>query len=97
MRESFYSDCNLRLKTLTVKFDITPSYVSKMFKERVGENFSNYLTEKRIEKSKELLNNTDLSISEIAEKVGYIDNSIFIRNFKKFAKMTHGAYRSQNN
>lgn len=45
MRESFYSDCNLRLKTLTVKFDITPSYVSKMFKERVGENFSNYLTE----------------------------------------------------
>ena len=92
-----FQESGLSLKMLSAEYGITVSYASKIFKERLGNNFSDYLTAKRIEKAKQLLENTKLSISEIAQRTGYIDSSILIKNFKKIMKMTPGAYRDTFN
>lgn len=89
-----YTNPNLSLKMLSSEFGITVSYISKIFKEQFGTNFSDYIANKRIEKAKELLSTTNLSISEIALKLGYVDSSIFIKNFKKNTGITPGAYRN---
>lgn len=86
---------DLSLKTLSAEFGITVSYASKIFKEQIGSNFSDYLTAKRIEKAKQLLESTDLSITEIAQKTGYVDSSTFIKNFKKVTRVTPGTYRGK--
>lgn len=91
--DSNFQEPGLSLKTLSAEFGITVSYASKIFKERLGNNFSDYLTAKRIESAKQLLEESKLSVSEIAQRTGYIDSSIFIKNFKKVMKMTPGAYR----
>ena len=68
-------------------------YFSKMFKESTGENFIEYLTNVRIEKAKELLNNTDYSMKEIGIMVGYADPNYFSRTFKKNVGVTPTEYR----
>lgn len=88
-----FRDPDLSLKMLSDTYRITVPYVSKIFKEQIGCNFSSYLTEKRIDAAKELLKNTSLSISDIAQQVGYIDSPTFIKNFKRVMKMTPGTYR----
>ncbi len=95
--DSNFQQPDLSLKTLSNEYNITVSYASKIFKEQLGRNFSDYLTEKRIKKAKQLLEETKLSISEIAQRTGYIDSSIFIKNFKKIMNTTPGAYRESFN
>ena len=61
----------------------TPNYVSHIFKKEVGMSYSDYRNNVRINKAKNLIRNTTLSISEIAEKVGFQDYSYFCQRFKK--------------
>lgn len=89
-----YTNPNLSLKMLSAEFGITVSYISKIFKEQFGTNFSDYISAKRIEKAQELLRTTGLSISDIAIQLGYVDSSIFIKNFKKNTGITPGTYRN---
>nr|WP_246021268.1 helix-turn-helix domain-containing protein [Paenibacillus lentus] len=67
-------------------------FLSKSFKQVTGNNFIDYLTELRMEKAKELLRETKLRISEVAEQVGY-QHSYFNRIFKKMEGMTPTHYR----
>ncbi len=67
-------------------------FLSKSFKQVTGDNFIDYLTELRMGKAKELLRETKLRISEIAEQVGY-QHSYFNRIFKKLEGMTPTHYR----
>ena len=62
----------------------SPEYFSRQFKEEVGENFSVYLTLYRLDRAQELLLNTDLRITEIAERVGYTTPGYFSRLYKKY-------------
>ena len=54
----------------------------------MGENFSVYLTLYRLERAQELLNRTDLSIAEIANRVGYANPGYFTRIYKKYRGIT---------
>ncbi|MNJ68620.1 HTH-type transcriptional regulator YesS [compost metagenome] len=67
-------------------------FLSKSFKQVLGHNFIDYLTELRMEKAKELLRGSHLRISEVAEQVGY-QHSYFNRIFKKLEGMTPSRYR----
>ncbi|MNJ45331.1 HTH-type transcriptional regulator YesS [compost metagenome] len=67
-------------------------FLSKSFKQVTGNNFIDYLTELRMDKAKELLRETKLRISEVAEQVGY-QHSYFNRIFKKLEGMTPTHYR----
>ena len=72
---------------------LTPTYFTKLFKEQTKQTFIDYVTDYRIEKSKELLLNTKLSLKEIVYEVGYKDPNYFSRVFKKWTKVSPKQYR----
>ena len=72
---------------------LSPSYFSKIFSEEMKMNFSSYLNQVRIEKSKVLLSSKELSIIEIADMVGFYDQSYFNKVFKKLTGVTPKKYR----
>ena len=92
-----YIDANyskdLSLDDLSRKFDISPYYFSKLFKNKTGVNFIDYLTNIRIERAKELLADSDVSIKEICSEVGYADPNYFSRIFKKVTGVTPTEYK----
>jgi two-component system response regulator YesN len=75
--------------------DISPYYFSKLFKEETGENFIEYLTNIRIEKAKQLLQNKEVSIKNICVETGYSDPNYFSRIFKKQVGITPTEYRDR--
>jgi two-component system response regulator YesN len=83
---------DISLEEVSKYVDISLYYFSKLFKDVVGENFIDYLTNIRIEKAKELLV-TDMNIKEVAIEVGYKDSNYFSRIFKKCVGVTPSEYR----
>ncbi|MEK4042639.1 AraC family transcriptional regulator [Paenibacillus sp. FSL H8-0048] len=86
-------DINLNL--VADKLNLTPGYLSSIFKEKTGINFSEYLNTLRIERAKALLMNIDLRIQDIALQVGYQNVNSFIRMFKRASGLTPGEYRKR--
>lgn len=72
---------------------LSPSYLSRIFKEEMQTSFNLYLNELRVEKSKILLHSKELSMIEVAELVGFVDQSYFNKIFKKQTGMTPKRYR----
>ncbi len=93
--DSEYSG-ELSLDLISRDENVSSYYLSKLFKEEMGENFMEYLTGVRINKAKELMNNTDRPMKEICVSVGYIDPNYFSRIFKKNTGMTPTEYREVN-
>ncbi|GAA3407750.1 response regulator [Paenibacillus hodogayensis] len=83
----------LYLKDLSVQFFINQVYCCQLFKKHLGKTFSEYVTELRIKKACELLKYTDLSIEEVATKVGYVDYYYFNKVFKKQSGITPSKFR----
>lgn len=75
---------------------ISPSYLSKLFREELNITFSAYLNGVRTEKSKILLMSDKLSIIEVAELVGFVDQSYFNKVFKRLTGMTPKRFRERN-
>ena len=69
------------------------SYFSTMFKKETGEGFSKYLTRVRIEEAKDLLRETNMSVAEICEQVGYSDRKHFTSTFHKATGLNPAEYR----
>jgi YesN/AraC family two-component response regulator len=88
-----FFNSNISVNMLGEKFDISPSYLSKLFREQNKISVLDYLCKVRIKKSKELLKVSEMGISDIAEKVGFLSSSVFIRTFKKYEGITPGAFR----
>lgn len=81
------------LEDLASLVDLNPIYFSVLFKNETGLNFSSYLTEVRMEKAKNLLCNTNETISAIAEAVGYKDARYFSQTFTKIVGIKPILYR----
>lgn len=75
---------------------VNKSYLSSIFNREMGFSIVDYIHDKRIANSKYLLRNTDFSISEISDYVGYYDTSYYIRIFKTLEKTTPLKYREQS-
>ena len=75
------------------KYKNQPRISQSPFTERTSKNFSDYLTECRIRKAKELLKHTEMRIYEIANAVGYNDPYYFSSCFKKITNKTPSEYR----
>lgn len=95
IEKHFNEDINL--DTLADQIFFSKHYLSHMFKEEIGVSPIKYLTQKRIEESKRLLRETDLSVSKIAETVGYTDSIYFSQFFKKQTGYSPNEYRSAQN
>ena len=83
----------LMINDLAQKFFLNPSYLSGLFKEETGKSFTAYLVECRLKKAVELLENTELSSSEISVQVGYEDYFHFSKLFKKHIGISPSNYR----
>ncbi len=90
-----YTDTNLTLSILADLLYVTPNYLSAVFKDETGIGFMDYLTDYRIEKSKELLTDLKYKIYEIAYAVGYSDSHYFSKIFKKYTGMTPKEFRER--
>jgi two-component system response regulator YesN len=88
-------DKDLNIELFASRLNYHPSYISRVFKKDTGINFTEYLSQYRIEVSKKWLKETDMKISDIAEKLCYSTPSNFNRNFKKMVKVTPSQYREQ--
>ncbi len=73
----------IELKDVADTVFLSPSYFGILFKKKTGVNFSDYVTEVRLEMAKKLLRGVEYNVCEIAEKVGYKDTSYFSKLFKK--------------
>lgn len=89
-------DGEISLHALSSRAGVSDSYLSARFKEETGETLSRWVREKRVQRAKELLLREDFSIAQVAEQVGILDVSYFIRLFRKETGMTPGEYRSQS-
>ena len=90
-----YADCNMNLNYIADSLNISPSYLSRKFKEMYRISIIDYLYEVRIEKSIELLATTNLKVSAIAKMCGFQDSNAFIRIFKKQKGITPGKYKTE--
>lgn len=81
------------LKELAEQFHYNYSYLSSLFAQVVHMNFTEYLTELRIKRAKDLLDQASLTISEVAEAVGFSDISYFSKVFKKRTGQTPSQYK----
>jgi len=86
---------NLRLSHVAKACNTSTFYFCKMFKKVTGINFTDYLSRVRIEKSKNLLLNPNLRVSEIAFEVGFQSLTHFNRVFKKILGQSPTEYREQ--
>jgi len=91
--ESEYHN-DISLSYISDKLDVSEQYLSKVFRDEIGQNFKKYLTMYKIKKAKELLRNTDIQISEIVGMVGYNNHSQFTRMFRRLEGITAAEYRA---
>lgn len=92
IRENF-TDPNFSLYEFSDKYSLSLSNASYYFKKESSQTFSEYISDLRLEKSKELLATTELSVNDIAKEVGYLNSSSFVRRFKQLTGSTPGEYR----
>ena len=93
--ENDYGNPDLSLAYLNDKFGVSGKYIGQLFKDEFGENFLEFLVRVRMENAKNMLREENVSVREIAERVGYTTPIAFIRAFKKQFGMTPGEYRRQ--
>ncbi len=75
---------------------LSVSYLSKLFKKEMGINVSQYINELKIEQAKNMLQNSDMKIIEIANHLSFSSQSHFIQVFQKITGVTPNKYRQQN-
>ena len=68
-------------------------YFMRIFKKYTGKTIVEYLTECRLEKAKELLRDSDVTIEEVAYQVGFSTTSYFISKFREVNNITPGEFR----
>ena len=93
--ENHYSE-NITTQFLASRSYISESHFCHIFKEIIGKSAKNYLLDLRIEKSINLIKNTDTPISEISELCGFTDPNYFSRIFKKRKGYSPNAIRTHN-
>lgn len=84
---------SLTLESAASYMNISPHYFSKLFKGQVGENFIDYVTDRKVERAKELIEGTDNPLSAIAFELGFNEANYFSKVFKKKTGMTPSNFR----
>ncbi|HEV2007601.1 MAG TPA: AraC family transcriptional regulator, partial [Burkholderiales bacterium] len=74
---------------------LSPNYLAHLLKKETGKTFTDLVTERRMEKARELLAHTTMRISEIAEAVGFGDEAYFARRFRQCFEIAPRDYRAQ--
>lgn len=78
----------LSVDILAEKVYLSPGYLSYIFKQETGMNLNRFIKAFRMDKAKNLLENTQKKISQIAKEVGFSNNSYFCRSFREYFGVT---------
>ena len=91
--DSHYAE-SLTLASIAERYHVESSCFSKIFRQEMGINLILYITQKRMEKSKQYIRDSEIGLMEIAFMVGYDDYTYFSRVFKKNEGMSPREYRA---
>lgn len=72
---------------------VSAPYLSRLFTKEVGETYSAFVTKMKITYAKEVLKDTNMSVVEISDKLGFSEPGYFIKIFKKYTHVTPMSYR----
>lgn len=90
-----HANSSLTLQSISEAVYLTPTYLCAFFKKETGKTVNEYLTQVRIEKSKQLLCQKNIKLSDVAGKVGYNDANYYSKTFKKLVGVTPSEYRER--
>lgn len=93
--QEHYGDPSLSLQLLADLASLHPNHFTQLFRKNTGLSCMQFLAQLRMEKAKELLHQTDLKISEIAERVGYENPLYFSSYFKKWVGLNPSEYKER--
>ncbi len=93
--ERDFSNADLNLEDLSRRYGYNTKYISRCFRELVGVSFSDYLISCRIRHACLLLEESRMTVREVAAAVGYPDSLYFSKVFKRLIKSSPGEYRKE--
>ncbi|MCM3634797.1 response regulator [Paenibacillus camelliae] len=91
--QAHYMDQQLSLEKAAKSLNVSPVYLSRLFKQETGRSFIHYLTYVRMKRAIDLLHGSDLPIHEIAQQIGYDTQHYFSTAFKKTIGLSPNQYR----
>lgn len=94
--KKYYNDCDFNLAKAAKLCNYSPYYFGRLFKDLFNTSFNQYLTNYRIEKSTELLIQSQLSVEDIAFQLGFCSVSYFCTVFKRTMGITPRQYVKEN-
>lgn len=83
---------DLSLDAVSTQVFLSSKYLSKLFKEEIGMNYTDYVTSRRMERAKALIEKNTMTVEQIANTVGYGTAAYFIKKFKEIHGCTPGNY-----
>ena len=89
-----YSDSNFNISNLADTLHLSLSYLSTVKKNATGQNISNYLSARRLERAQALLRDASIPIKDVCFSSGYDDPRYFAKFFKKHTGMTPSEFRN---
>jgi len=89
-----YKNPDLNISMISQHFDLTVPYISSIYKDEYGEALLDFIHKYRLSKAKELMQETNLTITSIAQLTGFSQMRTFNRIFKKHENMTPLEYRN---
>ena len=92
--KAHYQEDDLSLSGISEHFKVNISSLSTVFKQQTGKTLSNYLEDLRIQKAQHLLRTSNLTIKQIAEKVGYPSANTFCRAFRRNTGYNTSTYKN---
>lgn len=84
------------LTEVAARFYLSPYYLSRLFRRVTGQSIVDYLNNRRIEAGQKLLESTELSISDVAEQIGFASAAHFRRVFRETMGMSPMQYRKEH-
>jgi YesN/AraC family two-component response regulator len=91
-----YTDPLLGIQQYADKYTLSPVYLGRIFKRHTSKSIAEYINMVRIEEAKKLLTETDKSVNEIVESIGFTYANYFYAIFKKYNGVTPTVFRQQN-
>lgn len=91
IKDNFHDE-SLSITKISEYVHLAPTYLCSLFKEKTGKTLNQYITEFRVDKSKELLLNSKYKISDVTSMVGLRDQGYFTKIFRKITGMTPSEY-----
>ncbi|HYF91180.1 MAG TPA: helix-turn-helix transcriptional regulator [Symbiobacteriaceae bacterium] len=93
VRHNYHSAC--RVEDVARSVHLSPFHFCRIFRKQTGQSFLEYLTAERVQQAGSLLKNTDLTVDEVARRVGYQKASYFCRRFRERTGQTPSEFRRE--